>query len=97
MNGFYHAGGADQSVTIRQGKGSLVVEISDNGTGFEVHVAGKDGHLGLTGMRERVELLGGTFTLETAPGQGTKVRATIPLELGSEHLMQIGELVAEHE
>jgi len=43
-------------------------------------VAGQDGHLGLAGMRERVELLSGTFDIDTAPGQGTRVCVTIPLK-----------------
>jgi signal transduction histidine kinase len=80
MNGFAHAGGANQSVYLRQANGSLVAEVSDEGKGFELQVAGQDGHLGLAGMRERVELLSGTFDIDTAPGQGTRVCATIPLK-----------------
>ena len=80
MNGFTHASGAEQSVYIRQANGSLVAEVSDDGKGFELQVAGQDGHLGLVGMRERVELLSGTFDIDTAPGQGTRVCVTIPLE-----------------
>jgi signal transduction histidine kinase len=84
MNGFAHAGGANQSVYVRQVNGSLVAEVSDNGKGFDLQMAGQDGHLGLAGMRERVELLGGTFILETAPGQGARVCVTIPLEQSPE-------------
>jgi len=80
MNGFAHAGGANQSVYLRQANGSLVAEVSDDGKGFELQVAGQDGHLGLAGMRERVELLSGTFDIDTAPGQGTRVCVTIPLK-----------------
>jgi signal transduction histidine kinase len=83
MNGFAHAGGADQSVSLWQANGSLVAEVSDNGKGFDPQMVRQDGHLGLAGMRERVELLGGTFTLETAPSQGARVCATIPLERNS--------------
>jgi signal transduction histidine kinase len=36
--------------------------------------------LGLVGLRERVEALGGQFDLQSAPGQGTRVRASIPLK-----------------
>ncbi|MEE9464250.1 MAG: hypothetical protein V3W14_01580 [Candidatus Neomarinimicrobiota bacterium] len=38
----------------------------------------------MVGMRERVELLGGTFAVDTAPGQGTRVCLTLPLESGRE-------------
>jgi len=80
MNGFTHATGAEQSVCVRQANGSLVTEVSDDGKGFDLQMAGQDGHLGLVGMRERVELLSGTFVIDTAPGQGTRVCATIPLK-----------------
>ena len=84
MNGFTHAGGAEQSVCVRQANGSLVAEVSDTGRGFDLQMAGQDGHLGLVGMRERVELLSGSFVVDTAPGQGTRVCVTIPLEPGRE-------------
>jgi signal transduction histidine kinase len=78
-NGFRHGGGADQRVTLKVRDGQLLVEVSDDGTGFDPrNVVGK-GHLGLAGMRERVEILGGTFTIESAPGRGTVVRASLPL------------------
>lgn len=86
MNGFAHAGGAEQSVYIRQANGSLVAEVSDNGKGFDVQMAGQDGHLGLVGMRERVELLSGTFAIDTAPDQGARVCVTIPLKSVREDL-----------
>jgi len=86
MNGFTHAGGAVQSVCVRQANGSLVAEVSDTGRGFDLQMVGQDGQLGLVGMRERVELLSGTFAVDTAPGQGTRVCVTIPLESGREDL-----------
>jgi two-component system sensor histidine kinase DegS len=39
--------------------------------------------LGLLGMRERVEMVGGRFTIESAPGQGTTIRAEIPFARGT--------------
>ncbi len=59
--------------------GMLVIEVRDKGRGFDPdHVPGA-GHLGLAGMRERAELLGGRFEIESAPGAGTWVRAWLPL------------------
>jgi signal transduction histidine kinase len=57
--------------------GSLSLEVSDDGVGFDT---GRDfpGHLGLRSMRERAQRVGGTLTVETSPGGGTRIRAQIP-------------------
>ncbi|MEA3397619.1 MAG: ATP-binding protein, partial [Chloroflexota bacterium] len=56
----------------------LVLTIHDDGQGFVVPVAFHDlavqGHFGLVGMRERIELIGGALTVESSPGRGTTVR-----------------------
>ena len=56
---------------------ALHLDILDNGRGFDV--AQPRNGLGLIGLRERVEALRGNFLLETGPGKGVRVRATIPL------------------
>jgi PAS domain S-box-containing protein len=64
---------SDQGVTLR---------VSDDGNGFDpdhVQVLGDIAHFGLIAMRERVEALGGRFTVATAPGEGTVVEAKVPL------------------
>ncbi|MBM3126570.1 MAG: sensor histidine kinase [Chloroflexi bacterium] len=78
-NGFKHAREAAQSVNLSCADGQLVVEVSDNGAGFDPQVKTTDEHLGLMGMRERVEILGGAFEVESAPGRGATVRARLPL------------------
>jgi PAS domain S-box-containing protein len=59
------------------------LEIRDNGIGFEVPSSWvelvRQGHFGLAGAVERVSLLGGTFFVDSAPGQGTTARVTIPI------------------
>jgi PAS domain S-box-containing protein len=55
----------------------LVLEVRDNGHGFDAS-ASFPGHLGLRSMRERVLRLGGTLAIDSAPGQGACIRATIP-------------------
>jgi signal transduction histidine kinase len=55
----------------------VTLDIRDDGTGFDA-TAAFPGHLGLHSMRERAARLGGTLTIESAPGQGTHVRARIP-------------------
>lgn len=86
-NGFRHGGGADQRVTVNVRDGHLLVEVADGGAGFDLQIAAAEGHLGLAGMRERVEILGGTFGVQSAPGRGTVIRASLPmapLETGRE-------------
>jgi signal transduction histidine kinase len=78
-NGFRHAAGAGQRVEIKNENSRLLVEISDSGPGFDRRAASKDGHLGLAGMRERVEVLGGSFDLQCKPGAGTVIRVNLPL------------------
>jgi two-component system sensor histidine kinase UhpB len=60
--------------------GALHVSIADDGRGFDPAVRRQG--LGLVGLRERVEALGGRFQLESSPGAGTRIEATIPLEAG---------------
>jgi signal transduction histidine kinase len=84
-NAYRHAGGLGQRVRVTQAGTQLVVEISDDGPGFDPEqVTQWDGHLGLSGMRERVESLGGLFEIESLKGQGTRILARLPFQLGGE-------------
>ena len=78
-NGFRHGGEAEQRVTLGRRDGQLTIEVVDGGRGFDPRAAAADGHLGLAGMRERVEILGGTFSVQSAPGRGTAIRASLPV------------------
>lgn len=81
-NAWRHAGGAS-TVAVGLVGGRLRVEIADHGPGFDVAtIGGSEEHLGLVGMRERVESLGGDFAIRSAPGEGTRVMADLPLRLG---------------
>jgi signal transduction histidine kinase len=53
--------------------------VADDGPGFNPDAAARSGRLGLAGMRERAELLGGSFEVDSAPGAGTTVRVWWPL------------------
>src|SRR6266516_6063972 len=63
----------------------LLVEVADDGAGFdpasvsERERAAAGGHIGLASMAERIETVGGSFTLDTAPGCGTTVRIRVPI------------------
>jgi signal transduction histidine kinase len=76
-----HAKASRVEVNIRQQKSAACMEIKDDGRSFEVeHRLRAKGskRLGLLGMRERVEMIGGTFCVESAPGHGTTVRVEVP-------------------
>ncbi len=53
------------------------VDVEDDGSGFDVRV-NHPGHYGLGNMVERLELVGGQCTIESTPGEGTRVRLTVP-------------------
>lgn len=62
-------------------KSDICMEIHDDGKSFEVEkvlFAKRHKRLGLIGMRERVEMVGGSFAIESAPGKGTTIKARIP-------------------
>jgi signal transduction histidine kinase len=80
-NGYRHAGGAGQRVTLAQDARQLVVEVCDDGPGFDAQQSASAGGVGLAGMRERVHALGGAFELKAAPGQGTAIRALLPVSV----------------
>lgn len=79
-NAYRHGGGAGQQVRASEDRRQVRVEVSDSGPGFVWTGAPADtGHLGLVGMRERVESQGGVFIVDTLPGRGTRLTASIPL------------------
>jgi len=76
-----HAQASRVKVSIRKLADAVHMEIADNGRSFEVERvlhAKTNQRLGLLGMRERVEMVGGDFSVESVPGQGTTIRAQIP-------------------
>jgi signal transduction histidine kinase len=77
-NGFRHARGIDQRVALAHIGSELSVEVGDGGPGFDASEARIAGRVGLAGMRERVQALGGSFELRAALGQGTVIKAILP-------------------
>jgi signal transduction histidine kinase len=77
-----HAQASRVEVSIQKLPDCICMKIKDDGKSFNVERAfhangGK--HLGLLGMRERLEMVGGKFVVESSPGKGTTVQAQIPL------------------
>jgi signal transduction histidine kinase len=84
-----HAGAEMVLVEIAADHGQLTIDIEDDGQGFDpAEIAPRPGDLrglGLLGMRERVELFGGTVTIDSTPGRGTHVSIRVPLPQDSAH------------
>lgn len=80
-----HAQTDRAAVTLRMAGGRVWVQIEDQGRGFDPRAVGESGdHLGLVGMRERVERMGGVFTVESCPGEGTRIAVEVPEIQGDE-------------
>jgi len=79
-----HAEADNIWVRLRQEDDTFVAEVEDDGKGFDLDAVMEDyslrGSLGMTNMFERTELIGGRLEIETAPGEGTRVVLTLPLE-----------------
>ncbi|MFC1951711.1 GAF domain-containing protein [Chloroflexota bacterium] len=78
-----HAEASKVRVQLQLSDSVAIVQVEDNGKGFDVEAAlSKEGvrqNLGLHGMAERATLLGGTFTIKSQPGQGTRLRVEVSL------------------
>jgi signal transduction histidine kinase len=80
-----HARAGRASLVLQRTSQDVVAVVEDDGAGFEPTTGSPSaGRLGLLGMRERVELVDGQLTIETAPGSGTTVIARIPLPRNGE-------------
>ncbi len=79
-NAAHHARAASIRISLREERGSVTLEIVDNGIGFELKPGGAvPASLGLLGMRERAAAIGGTLSIERgAGGRGTIVRVVLP-------------------
>ena len=72
-----HAQATRVDVLLSKQNRRVVAVVEDNGIGFIPISYGMENHLGLFGMRERVEMLGGKFAIESSPGKGTTVRVEV--------------------
>jgi signal transduction histidine kinase len=71
-----HAGAKRVEVTVRTADGKVAIAVADDGSGFDPALGpGR----GLLGMRERVQMLGGTIEIDSRPDAGTRVTASLPL------------------
>ena len=90
-----HAKASRVDVSIQSVPDAVTMRIKDDGKSFEPGCVshGKRGQrLGLLGMRERVEMVGGRLKVESAPGQGTTIIAQIPFNAGMRHNKRLTQL-----
>jgi signal transduction histidine kinase len=76
-----HSRASTADVSISAHNGSVVLEVSDDGVGFDPSRQTellREGHFGLASMRERVEMAGGSWRIESLPGGGTRLHAELP-------------------
>jgi two-component system NarL family sensor kinase len=74
-----HADARHARISLARNNGSVIMEIGDDGKGFDPkRTPATSDHFGLMGMRERVEMIGGTCEVVSSPGSGTRVRVVLP-------------------
>ena len=78
-----HAGAGSVTIVLQLNGESIQLRVEDDGCGFDPNDASRDAvelqRLGLLGIRERAELLGGEIQIESAPEKGTRLQVSIPL------------------
>ncbi len=73
----HHANARSVSLSLQANGSNLVLEIQDDGRGFDPGDKLSSGHFGLVGMKERAELSGGVLTIDSQMGKGTRLRLEI--------------------
>ena len=76
-----YAEATEATIVLKNYENHVIVEVADNGKGFDPQTVSPSTH-GLAGMRHRVQAAAGKLTLTSAPGQGTRVMAMIPVQRG---------------
>jgi signal transduction histidine kinase len=85
-NGYRHAAADSQRVVLSRRDVTLHLTVADDGRGFDVEsvlraeedVAVEGGHFGLRGIQDRVNVLGGAFSVHSTPGRGTELHVALP-------------------
>lgn len=84
-NAYRHAQAQRQSIQLHIAAGWITLTVADDGIGFQPpplrgpQATEREEHIGLRGMRDRVDLIGGEFQLESKPGQGTRIVVKAPI------------------
>jgi len=78
-NAVKYSGQKHIKVCLQENSGQLELEVSDQGVGFDVRNKRNSEGLGLLSMAERISLVNGTFSIDSHPNAGTRIRARVPL------------------
>ena len=104
INSSKHAGIGEATVTMEQRDGSVSIMVSDKGNGFDLAAAaaaagtpngGISSKFGLFSVEERMRALGGSFDIQSSPGQGTTATLTLPLGGGAAVRTEVSGLRTE--
>lgn len=86
LNAYRHADAWNVRLVVQQMPSRLLLEVVDDGHGMlptQEYKAGRTGHWGIAGMRERARTIGARLTLTSAPGEGTRIRLEVRLRGGA--------------
>ena len=78
MNAIKHGGPSTISISLEPTSEGARLQVIDDGAGFDVERGSPEGHYGLTMMKERAQVAGGDFNIDSTPGEGTIVTADFP-------------------
>jgi len=78
MNALKHANASNIWVAVEQMGDEVEMTLRDDGVGFDVEAPGPEGHYGMTMMRERATVGGGSFAIQSLPGEGTTITVRFP-------------------
>jgi signal transduction histidine kinase len=81
MNALKHAHPRDVWIAVREEDDDIMLSLKDNGVGFDTSAPGPEGHFGMAMMRERAQVGGGRFEVESAPGEGATITVRFPTSL----------------
>src|SRR5262249_12022854 len=83
VNAFWHSAAKRVECELEYTDSSLTMRIRDNGCGIDLQVldAGREGHWGITGMRERATRIGGLLKISSSATTGTEVQFSIPSDV----------------
>ena len=79
-NAARHSQVTNVNVTLEMNESSLRVAVFDNGKGFNVNSLDKSNSLGLNLIKDRVQILGGSFDIDSAIGKGSRITLSIPVK-----------------
>jgi signal transduction histidine kinase len=81
MNAVKHADPTDVSVSVAEQGEDIVLQLEDNGSGFDAGAPGPEGHYGMAMMRERAKVGGGSLEVRSGVGEGTTITVRFPIAL----------------